>query len=36
MVPQIPELNIRSADFITEASEIKNGKARFILQELIE
>lgn len=36
MVPQIPELNIRSADFITAASAIKNGNARFILQALIE
>ena len=35
-VPQIPELNIRSADFITAASAIKNGNTRFILQALIE
>lgn len=33
---QIPELNIRSADFITAASAIKNGNTRFILQALIE
>ncbi|MDO5774444.1 MAG: hypothetical protein Q4P16_09055 [Spirochaetales bacterium] len=36
MLPQIPELNIRSADFITAASAIKNGNTRFILQALIE
>ena len=35
-LPQIPELNIRSADFITAASAIKNGNTRFILQALIE
>ena len=36
MLPQITELNIRSADFITAASAIKNGNTRFILQALIE
>lgn len=36
MLSQIPELNIRSADFIAAASAIKNGNTRFILQALIE
>ena len=35
-LPQIPELNIRSADFITAEKKKKNGNTRFILQALIE
>lgn len=36
MLSQIPELNIRGADFLTSVSASKNGNTRFILQALTE